>query len=114
MVVLGAGQAVTYLSASKGRSAVSGRRQDRLPLPPGRYLLLKPEINASVGAGVEHVIALVLRIMHAKMLLDVLGQWVYLEGKVAALHRIQKIEADGKLFAETARALFAQQSRGCW
>ena len=50
--------------------------------------------------GVQKIVALILGIVHAKLILDIFGQRMNLEGKVSASHGIQEIEADGKFRAE--------------
>ena len=45
-----------------------------------------------------------------KCLLDVLGERMDLEREVAATHRVEKIEADGELVAETGMHRVAQQA----
>ena len=50
--------------------------------------------------------------MHAEILLDVFRERMHLETQVAATHRVEKIEADGKFVAETRMHFFAQQRAG--
>ena len=47
--------------------------------------------------------------MHAEMVLDVFGERMHLEREVAAAHRVQEIEADGKLVAKPRVDRLAQQ-----
>ena len=71
--------------------------------------LAEAEINTGVSRCIQQVIALVLRIVHAEVLLDVLGERMDLERQVAALHRIKKVEADGEFVAEAGVYGIAQQ-----
>jgi hypothetical protein len=59
------------------------------------------EIDGSVRGGVEQVVAFILRVGHSEFVLDVLGERMNLEREVAALHGVQKVEADGEFVAET-------------
>src|SRR5579859_583045 len=71
---------------------------------------LQSKINAATIAGVEQVIALVLRVVHAEVLLDVFRQRMDLEGKIAAFHGVQKVKADGKLGAKAGVHGVAEKS----
>src|ERR1039458_9622031 len=50
------------------------------------------EVNARSGSGIQQVIALVLRIMHSEMVLDVFGERMHLKRKVAATDGVQSEE----------------------
>ena len=70
------------------------------------------EIDGRPGSGVQQVIALVLRVVHSEMVLDILGERMNLERKIAAAHGVQKVEPDGKLVAEPRMHFLAEQRAG--
>ena len=70
---------------------------------------LESQVDAGVLAGVEHVIALILRVRHSESVTDILRQRVHLKREIAALHRVQKIEPDGEFGAEAGVHCFAEQ-----
>src|ERR1700693_1511856 len=67
------------------------------------------EVDRRTRFGIEQVVALILRIAHAKTLLDVLGEWMHLQGEVPAVHGVKKIEADGKLGPKAVIDRLAEQ-----
>ena len=69
----------------------------------------RPRYTRRIRARVEQVVALVLRVVHAEVLLDVLGERMDLEGEVAAAHRVEEVEADGELVAEARVDRLAEQ-----
>ena len=54
----------------------------------------KSKVYPCIFIGIEHVITLILRVVHAEVLLDVFGERVDLEGEVAAVDGIEEIEAE--------------------
>ena len=75
----------------------------------GPDVLLQPKEHTGIIFRIEQVIALVLRIAHAKPILDVLGQGMNLERQVPAIHRIQEVKTDREFRAESGMDSFAQQ-----
>ncbi len=71
--------------------------------------LLEPEVDDGVVAGVEQVVRLVLRVVHAERLLDVVDERVHLEREVLASHGVEEVEADRELGAEARVRPLAQQ-----
>ena len=72
-------------------------------------ILFQPEVNASVLARVEKVIAFVLRVGHPELFLDILRQRMHLKGEVSAVHGVEKIKADRKLCAKASVHRIPQQ-----
>src|SRR3954451_8640750 len=71
---------------------------------------LKAEVDGgNTERRVEQVIALILRVAHAELLADVLRQRMNLEAEVAAAHRVEEVEADGKLSPEAPVDRIAKQ-----
>src|SRR6202451_4905518 len=62
-----------------------------------RYVVFQAEIHCGVGPCVEQVVALVLRIAHAELFLNVSGKRMPLEREISTTHGVEKIESDGKL-----------------
>ena len=75
------------------------------------HVFLQAQVDARSGCGIQDVVALVLRVVHAEMLLDVLGERMHLKGEIAPSDRVEEIEADGKFIAETARARHRRAGR---
>src|ERR1039457_4429041 len=71
-------------------------------------VLFQAKIYTPSLARIQKVVTLILGIVDAKLLLNVLGQRVYLKGEIAALHRVEKIEADGKLGSKTCMHRLAE------
>ena len=64
------------------------------------HALFQAQIYAGAFFRVQDVIALVLRVSHAKIPMNIVGRRMHLQGQVLAADRIKEIEADGELRAE--------------
>ena len=73
------------------------------------HILFQTEIYAALFGRIQKVVALILRIVHPKLLLDVFGERVNLKREIAAIHRVEKIKPDGKLGSETCMHGFAEK-----
>ena len=109
MVVLSGGPAIRVLLGREGQPRRSARIPVRAIIAVGLDAFPQAQINAGVRPGIEQVVAFVLRVVHPEMLLDVFGERMHLERKIAAAHRVEEVEPDGKLIAEPRVDRFAEQ-----
>src|SRR3984893_18315640 len=72
-------------------------------------VLFQPQVYTPSLPRIQKVVALILGIVDSKLLLNILGQRVHLKGEIAALHCVEKIEADGELGSKTRMHRFAEQ-----
>ncbi len=80
----------------------------------GVYAGLDAQIDRSIALrnGVKDIVAFVLRIVHAEILLDVLGERMHLKREVLSADGIEEVKADGELRAEARVYPFAEQRAG--
>ena len=76
------------------------------------YTLFQAQIYAGALFRVQNVIALVLRVSHAKIPMNIVGRRMHLQGQVLAADRIQEVESDGEFRAEPGVHFFAQEFLG--
>src|SRR5580698_2214839 len=70
---------------------------------------LRSQIDSCVGTCVEKIIALILRIVHAEMGANVLGERMHLQREVSPSHGVEQIEANGEIMAEVLEDAFPHQ-----
>ena len=99
----------TYRSAGNGARPSRGAARRSRRIAAGSTPAFTPRYTRRIRPGVEQVVALVLRVVHPEVLLDVLGQRMDLERQVAAAHGVEKIEADRELVAEPRVHRLAEQ-----
>ena len=73
---------------------------------------LQAEIDHRILARIKQIVALVLCVRQTELLLGELIGGVYLQAEVAALHRVEEVEADGETLAEAVPHLLAEQLAG--
>ena len=70
------------------------------------------EIHHGVRLGFENVIALILGIVHAKLLLNVFGKRMNLKAQILAANSVEEIKTDREFRAKARVNFFAQQGAG--
>jgi hypothetical protein len=70
---------------------------------------LQAQVHLRARLGVEEVVALVLRVRHPEHLADVVAKRVNLQREVAALERVEHVEADRELGAEGLVDVMAEE-----
>src|ERR1700722_17533843 len=99
MIVLGGGKAIDEALGVEGNFAILRDTELR-----GHCfavgIVAQAEIDRCFGAGIEQVIAFVLRVGHAEGGLNIFGERMDLQRKVSAAHGVQKVEANWKFGAE--------------
>ncbi len=68
-----------------------------------------PRKTCPSGLAFEHVVTLILGVIDTEFLSDIRGKRVYLQGEIATLHGVKKVETNGKLSPEALVNHFAQQ-----
>ncbi len=95
VIMLLRGQRLTYVG---GKRVTSGLRATQIV----RHLLridafLQSEIDAGSGLGIQQVVALILRVVHAELVLNVFSERMNLQRQIASAHCVEEVEADRKL-----------------
>ena len=98
---LRAGKLAANLSASKLFLPLL-RRAKILQHFVGFGAVFATKINHSAGFGIEHVVALVLRVRQPEMRARIFRRRMDLERQIAPSHGVEKVEADGELRPEAA------------
>ena len=73
------------------------------------HALLQAQKDHRIFACIKQIVALILRVGKAELLLRELVSGMNLQAEVAALHRVEEVEADGETLAEASPDLLAEQ-----
>src|SRR5579871_4565596 len=73
------------------------------------YVVLDAEIDASILAGIQKVIAFVLGVLHPELVPDILRFRVNLQREVSAAHGIEEIKANGEFSSKPSVNTLAEQ-----
>ena len=68
------------------------------------------QIDSSIFCGIQHIVTLILCVVHTKFLLYILRQRMYLQTQISPSHRIKKVKADREFIAKTSIYRIAQQT----
>ena len=73
------------------------------------HTVLQTQIYTSAFSGIQHIVALILCILHTELLFDIFCQRMYLKAKILSAHRIQEVKSDWEFRTEACINLFTKQ-----
>ena len=114
MIVLAGGETVDVFLGGEIEIRRFARARRSRSIAVAIDAFLQAQIDAGAFFGVEHVVALVLGVIHAEVFADIGREGMHLKREVAAAHGVEEVEADGKLRAEACDDMHSpSSSRGC-